>query len=264
MNPDSSTTKDKGFSAIIQARMGATRLPGKVLLKLGDKLIIEHVIERIQRCHPKTIILAIPDTRDDYELRLWASNYGLDFVRGSEDNVLERFAQAVKFCPTDTITRVTGDNPFVDPEVTVRTVRELQRERADYAVMEGTPLGTTVEAFTKDAFQRILRFAYRAEEQEHVTLAVWNNPDKFKIHLIQAPSHLKCDDLRLTIDTEKDLEMARLLNKSLHGDKRMISLRDIIKYVNHNPIVKSINNDVEQRLSNFLKEKKSRVTQKIV
>lgn len=242
--------------------MGATRLPGKVLMELGNKLVIERVVDRILKCRPRKIVVAIPDTKEDYPLRWWASDYGLDFVRGPEEDVLARFAKAVKFCPTDTIIRVTADNPFVDPEVTVRTIRELQRKNADFAVMEGTPLGTTVEAFTKDTFNKILKLSIHDDEKEHVTMAVWNNSDQFKIHMIQAPSYLKCDGLRLTIDTEKDLELARLLNKALVGDIRLISLRDVIKYVEHNPLLKQINNSVEQKLSDWLKDKKARATQK--
>jgi len=259
MSLDFLTKKDRRFCAIIQARMGATRLPGKVLFDLGGKPIIEHVVSRIQSCNPDKVILAIPVGTQDDSLAFWASDNDVEFVRGSEMNVLSRFKKAIELCDSDYFIRVTGDNPFVDPEIVTRTVKELQRENADFAVMEETPLGTTVEAFTRDAFSRILEIASLAEEFEHVTLAVWYNTDKFKIHVINAPSHLKCDGLRLTIDTQKDYELACLITKSLAGDLRTPMLRDIIKYVEHNPLVKRINVDVEQQLGKVLREKKSKV-----
>jgi spore coat polysaccharide biosynthesis protein SpsF (cytidylyltransferase family) len=257
MNQDFLTQKANGFSAIVQARMGAKRLPGKVLLKIGEKPILEHVICRIKQCHPQQIILAIPDNFDDDPLAAWAELSNIRFVRGSEDDVLARFNKAVLLTDSDILIRVTADNPFVDPEIATRTISELQKQNADFAVMENTPLGTTVEAFTRPAFDRILKLAKTKDEHEHITLAVWNNPDKFRILQIQPSPHHVCEGLRLTIDTKKDLELARLIHRALAGDIRTVTLRDIVQYTRHNPLVTRVNGDVEQHMGEWLKEKKA-------
>ena len=259
MSPDSSTKKDNAFSAIIQARMGATRLPDKVLLELGGIPIIEHIVRRINKCHPEKIILAIPVGSNDDPLADWAKEKGIDCVRGSESNVLSRFEESIKLCETDIFIRVTGDNPFVDPEIALKTIKHLVSENADFCVMEGSPLGTTVEAFTRDTFNRILKLASLEEEFEHVTLAVWYHQDQFNIRIIDAPSHLRCDNLRLTIDTQKDYELACLINKALASDNRTPFLREIINYLQSNPHVANINRGVEQQLSADIKKKKSQL-----
>ena len=184
MNLDFSTRKDNSFDAIIQARMGSTRLAGKTFADLGGKPLIEHVVDRIRFSNPKKIILAIPDNRSDDRLAEWAEGKGLEYIRGPEDDVLARFIIASGKCEREILIRATGDNPFCEPEIITRTVRALNDESADYAVIEGSPLGTTVEAFTKSTLRKLGKIAKSDEEREHVTLAIWNNPGEFKIKII--------------------------------------------------------------------------------
>ena len=259
MSLDSSTKKDNSFSAIIQARMGASRLPDKVLMDLGGIPIIEHIVGRIKKCHPEKIILAIPIGSNDDPLADWADKNSIDCVRGSEMNVLSRFDKAIELCETDIFIRVTGDNPFVEPEIALKTVKHLASEKAEFCVMEGSPPGTTVEAFTRDAFDKILKLASLQEEFEHVTLAVWYHPAQFNIRIIDAPSDLRYDNLRLTIDTQKDYELACLIHNALASENKTPSLREIIGYVQHNPSVVNINQGVKQQLSAQIKKKKSQV-----
>jgi len=260
MSQDSSTARAKSWSAIIQARTGATRLPGKVLMDLGGKPIIAHVVDRIRFCEPENIILAIPDKSSDDPLEHWARKNDVEFVRGSEDDVLSRILLASEKCPSDILIRSTADNPFIETEIILKTIQSLINDDADFAVMDGSPVGTTIEAFTRKALERLDKIAKTQDEREHLSVAIWNNPDSFKIILLEAPSYFRCDGLRLTIDTENDLRLARILFNALAGDIRMISLREIIKYVNHNPLVKRINACVEQHLDKWLKEKKSELS----
>ena len=147
-------TLSSGFQAlvIIQARMESTRLPGKALLPLAGKPLICHVIERSLAISGITgVVLATGDTPENRVLLDLAGSMGIGFFAGSPDDVLDRYCRAAERFPGDPVIRITGDNPFTDPDEASKTLKFYHDMNAEYAVAEGLPLGTGVEVVSRRA-----------------------------------------------------------------------------------------------------------------
>ena len=149
--------------AIIQARMNSTRLPGKVLLTIGDKTVLEYVVERVAQA--KTIakvIVATTEKPEDSVIVNWAKKKGIDVYGGSEDDVLDRFYQAARQHNLQHIVRITADCPLIDPDVIDKIVEYYFKTGKDYCanILERSyPDGLDVEVFSFAALERALKEA---------------------------------------------------------------------------------------------------------
>ena len=171
--------------AIIQARAQSTRLPGKVLLPLKQRPVINHIVDRLTYCDKLTnIILAIPDDEENTVLRKLALSAGVDYVAGPLEDVLARYIKAVEAFEADVVVRITGDSPLISPYIVDVTVEALLEQGFDYAVMLGTPLGIEAEVLSREAFDRVVEFSTEPELREHATLAVYRNPGEFNVRLL--------------------------------------------------------------------------------
>jgi spore coat polysaccharide biosynthesis protein SpsF (cytidylyltransferase family) len=165
--------------AIIQARMGSVRFPGKMLKQLGDKPLIWHVIHRVQQATlVDKVVLATSVNENNKPLVREVQSYGVDSYVGDENDVLDRFYQCAKKFKATTIVRITGDCPFSDPEVIDAVISLFQKKRLDYAsnVLPPTyPDGLDVEVFSFDALEKAWKEATLQSEREHVTPYIWKN-----------------------------------------------------------------------------------------
>lgn len=203
---------------ILQARMGSTRRPGKVIADLGGVPFVVRVVERLAVARSvRLVVVATPSGERDRPLRrvveeFAASRRGGPEIRtaeGPEDDVLERYALAAERYDIDPIVRATADNPFVDPDAVDGTIARLA-EGFDYVSAPGYPSGGGVEAFTRAALERARREARSLAEREHVTPYFYRNPGIFRLGGFEAPPDRRAA-ARLTVDTDEDLEMARRL-----------------------------------------------------
>src|SRR5262249_27070806 len=155
--------------AIVQARMGSTRLPGKVLMKIGGRSLLVYLIERISRARTLDAIVVATTTnpRDNFIIEE-CERRGIPNFRGSESDVLGRYVSAARACEADVIVRVTANNPFTDPDSIDRVVGALAACGADYAIENGLPIGVTGEALTWDALSFIDSVANTPPWREHV------------------------------------------------------------------------------------------------
>jgi len=194
--------------AIVQARMGSQRLPGKVLKTLGQRPVLEHVLRRVgyaQRVHH--VVLATTRLAQDDVLVDCAKKLGVHVVRGDEHNVLARFFRASQLWPSHCIVRITADCPCIDPSIIDETVRAHDEIRADYTsnVHPRTyPRGLDVEVINTQALRIAYRSTVHPHDTEHVTPFIWRNQHIFRVHNVTAPLWQKKAHWRLTLDTPRD------------------------------------------------------------
>lgn len=242
--------------AIVQARMGSTRLPGKVLKVAAGKPLLWHLFDRLK--HSKEIhdiVLATSKSPNDNALQSFAEEFGFPFFRGSEKNVLERYYETAAEFNGDTIVRVTGDNPLIDPRMADKIIRKHLSSGADYTsntLKKTYPIGLSVEVFQYGALERANKEAKHGYEREHVTPYFYLRPEKFKIQSVEARGKLRRPDLRLTLDTSEDLVLIKKVFEELYRPGQMFYTEDIIDLFGRKPQLAKINAKVRQK---ELKEK---------
>ena len=236
--------------AIIQARMGATRLPGKTLVDIAGKPLLAHVIERTKASRTADeIVVATTTDPEDRAILQMATQYGLRAYAGSADDVLDRFYQAAKQAAADIIVRITADDPFKDPEVLDKIVEYLlDHPGLDYVsnTIEPTyPEGLDIEVFSFSALERAWREARLASEREHVTPYIWKHPDRFKIANVRHDTDLS--RLRWTLDYEEDLHFVREVYARLYNGGIFL-MKDILALLQAKPHLTKINQGIKRNV----------------
>lgn len=200
------------IALIIQARMGSTRFPGKMLASLGNHLLLEWVIHRVKRTVLiSNVILATSTSNRDTPLVNLANSLGIEVYRGSEVDVLSRFALCAEKHEADTVVRVCADNPFVDPHEIDRLIKFYKSNPCDYACnhqerfMNKYADGFGAEIFSNESLQYIAKNATLDSHREHLTLFFWDNPDTFHLTAVPCPHYLAYPELRFDVDNPSDL-----------------------------------------------------------
>jgi spore coat polysaccharide biosynthesis protein SpsF len=236
---------------VVQARMTSTRLPGKVMMDLAGRPMLEHELERLRRCaEVDEIVLAVTTNPDDEPLVALAGRLDVRWYRGSEHDVLARYLGAAREASADLVVRVTSDCPLIDPaetDVVIAALRE--RPECDYAsntLERRLPRGLDTEALWADVLERVARMATSAPAREHVTWFCHSErPDLFELHSVRRP--FDAQDLRWTVDTAEDLAMVRRLYEELDLADRPAPLAEVIAYVRAHPDLAAINAHVMQK-----------------
>jgi spore coat polysaccharide biosynthesis protein SpsF len=230
--------------AIIQARMGATRLPNKVLADICGKTLIERVIERTRaaRSIDAVIVATTTESADDVLAGFLESRRLCPVFRGSMADVLDRYYQSAKSAGAGTIVRVTADDPLKDPQLMDHAVGELAADPAlDYCsnTLEPTyPEGLDIEAFRFAALERAWREARQPSEREHVTPFIWKRADTFKLRNFRNDRDLSA--WRWTVDKPADLEFMRAVFQEFPGQP-LVRYQDVIRLLEANPHIPGIN-----------------------
>jgi len=209
----------RATAGIIQARMGSTRLPGKVLLPLGGRFELEHVVERVRTASEiDTVVVATSTNKADDIIDWLGDQRSVSVFRGDEEDVLGRMYRAAEAAGADDIVRITADCPLIDPSTVDEVVRKRRESGADYAaniIDRSFPRGLDVEAFTADSFETLHRTVDDPFHREHVTPYYRENDDEFA--LVNVRSEEVFDDtrlqnrtdLRLTLDEAADYSLLR-------------------------------------------------------
>ncbi len=231
---------------IIQARMGSTRLPGKVLKTLGDKTVLHHVINRVHAGDPDEIVVATSDLAQDDAIEQEALASGAKVFRGSEADVLSRYYSAAKENTAELVVRVTSDCPLYDGTLLRDMLNYYSSE--DYlsnTIERRFPRGLDTEIFTFAVLERMFNEAKQPPEREHVTPYIYNNPDKFKIrHYKQQPN---LADMRWTLDTDEDWQMIKAVYDALYVPGKIFSTVDVVEFLRENPEIAALNAHIEQK-----------------
>ena len=224
---------------IIQARMGSTRLPGKVLRRLAGRPMLAQQLHRLKRCRRvDEIVVATTTSHSDDPVVSVADVESVRWFRGSEQDVLSRFVGAARDCNADLVVRVTADCPLMDPEETDRVVRDLQEHpEADYSsnIVERTfPRGLDTEALFRDVLERVHRLATSAAAREHVTHFVL--AEKPHLFLCRSVTDvIDNSDLRWTVDTEEDFASVEAIYNHLNLASNCLPYRDMLLAIRANP-----------------------------
>lgn len=223
-----------GAAAIIQARMGSGRFPGKMLRPLDGNSVLSWVIRRVRRAPSLSKVIVATSTHPrDSAIAEVAAREGVVVFRGSEDDVLERFACAASEAESDVLVRVCADNPFIDPNEIERLLGAFESQRPDYAFNHLDRLGSGyadgfgAEALSRQTLERLEVLAPRGPHREHVTSFIWDRADDFAILPVHPPAALKHPGLRFDVDLPSDLERLRMLIAD--GIRIDSSAKDIIE-----------------------------------
>jgi len=193
---------------VLQARMGSTRLPGKVLAPVGGRTILAQCIDRLRAHSRLPVIVATTTLGEDDLVAREARRCGADVLRGPADDVLGRFAMVVRAFGLEALVRATADNPAVDLDAPQRTLGLLHRTGADHIDERGLPIGAAVEAVTAKAILQAGDLAVDPYDREHIAPYI-RREKRFRALDALAPGHLRAPKLRLTIDTAEDLDFVR-------------------------------------------------------
>ena len=198
------------IGAIVQARMGSTRLPGKVLKPIAGKALLDHVLGRLSLlAYPVKAMVATSDLAQDDAIAQHCLASGVAVFRGSEANVLDRYYQCAKENSFEHVVRLTADNPFTDIEELQRLIEQHLTQHNDYTHSFGSmPLGVGAEIFTFTALEKSAREGHAPNHREHVNEYIQEHPDVFRIGVLEVAAAKRCPDLRLTVDTGDDYRHA--------------------------------------------------------
>ncbi len=236
-------------AAIVQARMGSTRLPGKVLRQLAGQPLLAHLARRLRGCRElDRIVIATTVGPADDVIEELARPLGLGCFRGSEDDVLSRYVGAAAEADADVVVRITSDCPLIDPVVVDRVVARLLEGGCDYAsntIRRTYPRGLDTEALTRRALERLQQLAEPGPAREHVTWLVHRRPDEFRLASVEDPTD--ASDLRWTVDTEDDWRLIDRLYRELDLGARVVPYPDMLAHVRANPELARINAHVDQK-----------------
>lgn len=205
------------LGVILQARLGSTRLPGKVLQPIAGIPMIDHALTRLRRIHrAQTLIVATGDGASDSPLVRHINDLGVAVFRGSEADVLDRYYRCAETFDLDPIVRATGDNPFVDPEEGERLIDYFQAGGFDYAAAvtdlgSELPVGAGLEIMSRAALETSWRRGTAPHHREHVNEYVLENRGQFRCGCPPTPAAKRGLRLRLTVDTADDLRRANEL-----------------------------------------------------
>lgn len=233
--------------AIIQARMGSSRLPGKVLMKLNGISVLQCLINQLEfaKLIDEKIIATSINIEDDviYE---FTKSIGIDSFRGSYLDVLDRYYQCAKHFSIQHIVRITADCPLIDPQIIDQTIEFYKKNNFDYVnnFQEKTfPSGTEVEVFSFSTLEKVWKNAKKSSEREHVTSYIYTNPEQFSIGFIKHDEDLS--HLHWTVDRTEDLDFVKILYNKISN--RPILLVDILKIIKEDPLILEINKNTDPK-----------------
>ncbi len=247
--------KDRKVGVIVQARMGSTRLPGKVLKQLNEnETVLSLLIKRLKMSKNlnSIIIATTPDDRNKSIIEVSKSLDVNTFI-GDELHVLKRYFEAASEFKLDIIIRITSDCPFIDPNELDDMIDFYLKENYDYIrnVDESTnfPRGFEVEIFSYKHLEKAYMSAKTKSEREHVTYYFYTHPEFFTVFSYNLQNLKKIEELRLTIDEEADLEACQEVFQKLieNGKGINFSVYDVIDIIEMYPEIMDINRNVQQK-----------------
>jgi spore coat polysaccharide biosynthesis protein SpsF len=239
------------IEAFIQARMGSTRLPGKVLKRVLGKPLLDFLVERLAQSKEIDDIVVLTSTQaSDDLIANFCQERGILCFRGSEEDVLDRYYQAALWRKPEGIVRITADCPLIDPEIVDQVVQVFRKNNPhmDYvsnALQRTFPRGLDVEVFSFQALQQAFQLAIHPEEREHVTLYLYRHPERF--HLKNVAHQPSLSHHRWTVDTSEDFALIQLILENLYPSHPQFRLKDILQLLAQHPQWSELNSHIEQK-----------------
>lgn len=234
------------INAIVQARMNSSRLPGKILMQLEGIPVLEHIIRRLNQVKSiNSIIVATSDKDADDEVEKFCINRGVSCVRGSEENVLQRFGKVSELFPADIYIRATSDNPMIDIDLISNMISYFKNKQLTYTSYKNYPIGSGVEIFSSYSLKEALNNADKDYEFEHVTPYMYQSMKDRKVEYYT--SEKDDSNIRMTIDTQSDLIFAQKVFKRLYSNNHFFGIEDIKALLTDEPDLIKINKNIHQK-----------------
>ncbi|MEO8313283.1 MAG: glycosyltransferase family protein [Pseudomonadota bacterium] len=236
---------------IIQARMGSTRLPGKVLRSITGRPMLSYQIERLKRVSqaPLIVVATTVEPADDAIVD-FCSSEGIVCTRGSEQDVLDRYWQAANKVGASAIVRITSDCPLIDPQLVDSAIAMFtgpgEYDYVSNMLTPTWPYGMAVEVFSAKALAEAWREATEAEEREHVTPFIYWRPSRYHLGSLTMRPDLSAH--RWTVDTPEDFELISRILGSLYVRKPLFDMNDVLALLEDHPEWSAINAHVEQKV----------------
>lgn len=241
--------------AIIQARMGSSRLPNKVMKQLCGKSVISHDIERVKQSKLiNQIVIATTTSKKDDILVKEALSNNVNVYRGSEEDVLSRYYEAALENKADIVVRITSDCPLIDPFIVDNVIKCYLQDKYDLVTNSGNelnqrtfPRGLDLEVFSFESLEDAYKNARKQYQREHVTPYIYENSKKIYIY----KNKIDFSKYRWTLDTEEDYELIRSIYEELYKGKHNFYFDDILVLFNEKPNLYNINKHIEQKPLNL-------------
>lgn len=231
--------------AIIQARLGSTRLSRKVLLDLCGKTVLERVVERVRKSKLiDEVVVATTENANDDELIGLCDKIGVKVFRGSENDVLDRYYSIANKLGVKNIVRITSDCPLMDCKIIDEVVKIHLDKKNDYTsntLEETFPDGEDVEVFTFDVLKKAWENAKLSSEREHVTPYIRKHEELFKLYNVKNTENLK--DYRWTLDTDKDYEFIKLIYDNFRNVENF-GMDEVSNFIKSRPEIMEINKNI--------------------
>jgi spore coat polysaccharide biosynthesis protein SpsF len=236
--------------ATIEARMSASRLPGKVMLPLAGAPLLERLIERLRRSRKvDEVVVATTIEAPDAAIVDLCHRINCRVYRGPVEDITQRLLGAA--AGADIVVQVTGDCPLIDPLHVDETVRLLCESKADYASnglqVSTFPLGLDVRCFTAEALRRSAELSCDPTDRIHGSYFIYRNPDLFRLVGWKAPDDLHWPELRLTVDEPADYELVRRVFEALYPANSSFSAVDVVKLLRQRPEWVLLNSAIRQK-----------------
>lgn len=240
------------INASIEARITSTRLPGKVLMEINKKPVLQLMVERIRKSKfINDIIIATTINKADDTIVSLAKDTKVNFYRGSEENVLQRVLGAHEEFKSDIIVELTGDCPLIDPLLIDECIEFYlnNKDKYDYVsncVERSYPDGMDVQVFSRNVLGEAARKTNNPLDREHVSRYIYTSGE-YRIHTIKAQGDLFWPDLGITLDTREDFELIKSIFE--HFKNNDFTLKDILELLRQNKEMLNINKHIQRRSS---------------
>ena len=244
-------SRQSTVTAIVQARMGSSRLPGKVLRPLAGRPMLGRIVDRVRACPAVArVVVATSDREGDEPIRRFCETSAIDCFAGSELDVLDRFYRAAALYRGDPLIRITADCPLADPQLIAKLVALFAEGDYDHVgVATGAgalflgqgryPDGLDAECFSFAAIERAAREATSAPDREHVTPYIWRHKELFRCGQLTSP--VDYSQLRWTVDNEADFALIARVYEALDAPGRVFGMDDVLRYLAGHPEIAATN-----------------------
>lgn len=236
------------IDAIVQARMGSSRLPGKVMHNIAGEPMLGRVLQRLRRSrHVTQLIVATTKNPADNCIVDYCRTHSVEVFRGEEQDVLDRYYRAAQLSRSDAVVRITSDCPLIDPEITDKTIQEFREVGPDYAsntLVRSYPRGLDTEVVSREALVRCWQNAVLPYQRSHVTAYIYEHPESFRLHAVK--NERDYSDQRWTVDTPEDLEFVRAVYNHFNG-RESFNWLDVLGLIQRHPELGELNRHVLQK-----------------
>ena len=232
--------------------MTSSRLPGKVLMSLGNKMALQLLVERLRRSkYVDNVVVATTTNETDEPIVNLCEQIGVDYFRGSENDVLSRVLSAVKKAGGDILVEITGDCPLTDWRIVDRAIEEFYRQKVDYIsnmIPEITyPVGFDTQVFLVKVLEEVATLTHDPIDRVHVSYYIYNHPERFKLGTWKAPAAACAPEMRLTLDERGDYELISEVVDNLLPVNPDFSVAEAISFLNNHRSLLDLNKNIHDK-----------------